>query len=75
MKTIGQDLDEFMNFIGYDMNDKKGEEDNKIVNEKQEIKEKFLKLKLKTKIKILIIIMMIKIIKMRIIKKMIMIKM
>ena len=47
MKTIGEDLDEFMNFIGYDMNDKKGEEDNKIVNENQEIKEKFFETEVK----------------------------
>jgi len=66
MKTIGEDLDEFMNFII--------EEENKIVNENKKLKKNFLKLKLKTKLKILIIIMMVKIIKMRIIKKMIMIK-
>ena len=47
MKTIGKDLDGFMNFIGYDMNDKKGEEENKIVNENQEIKEKFFETEVK----------------------------
>ena len=51
MKTIGEDLDEFMNFIGYDMNDKKGEEENKIVNENQEIKEKFFETEVKDEAK------------------------
>ncbi len=47
MKTIGEDLDEFMNFIGYDMNDIESEKEKKIVNENQELKEKFFETEVK----------------------------
>ena len=47
MKTIGEDLDEFMNFIGYDMNDIDSEKEKKILNDNQELKDKFFETEVK----------------------------
>ena len=47
MKTIGEDLDEFMNFIGYDKNDIQNEKEKKNLNDNEELKVKIFETEIK----------------------------